>query len=119
MFCNKCGTEVEASARFCNKCGNQLNNMGSIVFFRENHYVGCLLPIKVFLDGNLVASVENGKEVKVETTIGKHKVMFDVWSGNGQDEIELTNEHPNVKVTFKLGMGAFTSKPKIINITNI
>lgn len=119
MFCNKCGAEVEENARFCVKCGNQLNDMGSIVFARENHYAGCLIPIKVYLDGNLVASVENGKEVKVEASIGKHRIMFDLWSGNGQDEIELTNQHPNIKVNFKLGMGAFTSKPKITSIVNL
>lgn len=119
MFCNKCGTEVEKEARFCNKCGNQLKNTGSIIFAREGHYTGCLVPIKVYLDGTLVASVDNGKEVKVETTLGKHKIMFDVWSGNGQDEVELTNQNPNIKVNFKLGMGAFTSKPKITSIVNI
>ena len=45
--------------------------------------------------------------------------MFDLWSGNGAEEIEITKEHPNVKVTFKLKMGVVTTKPQIIKIENI
>ena len=45
--------------------------------------------------------------------------MFDLWSGNGADEVEVTSEHPNIKVIFKLGMGAITSKPKIISVINL
>ncbi len=29
-------------------------------------------------------------------------------------KIEITKEHPNVKVTFKLKMGVVTTKPQII-----
>ena len=110
MFCNKCGSEVKEGEKFCNKCGErQLPDMGSIVFARQNKY----------MDGNLVASVGNGKEVTVPASIGTHKVAFDLWSGNSITDIEVTKEHPNIKVVFKLGMGALTSKPKIVEIINL
>ncbi len=120
MFCNKCGSEVKEGEKFCNKCGErQLPDMGSIVFARQNKYSGCLIDIKIYMDGNLVASVGNGKEVTVPASIGTHKVAFDLWSGNSITDIEVTKEHPNIKVVFKLGMGALTSKPKIVEIINL
>lgn len=123
MFCNKCGAEVDLTGKFCTKCGQLLENYpqqgSSIIFARENQFYGVLIPIKIFMDGQLVAQVGAGKEVKVPATIGKHRIAFDLWSGNGQYDIEVTQEHPNIKVTFKLGVGAVTSKPKIVSIVNV
>lgn len=123
MYCNKCGAEIDTDAKFCGKCGNKLenysNNDGSITFFRENQFYGVVIPIKVFLDGNLVATINAGNEAKIPVTIGKHTIAFNLWSGNGMYDVEVTKEHPNIKVTFKLGVGVVTSKPKIVSITNI
>lgn len=120
MFCNQCGEKIEDDAKFCNKCGFKIaKEMGSITFSRENKYYGCLIEVKIYMDGNLVASVGNGKEVTVPASVGMHKIAFDVWSGNGINDIEITKDHPNIKVVFKLGMGALTSKPKITEIINL
>ena len=76
--------------------------------------------IELINEGNTIPFIARyRKEVTVNTTIGKHKIMFDLWSGNGAEEIEITKEHPNVKVTFKLKMGVVTTKPQIIKIENI
>lgn len=119
MYCNQCGKEIADDARFCTSCGFQINNMGSIIFARENQFYGSVVPIKIFMDGQLVATVNSGREVKVPATIGNHKVAFNLWSGNGQFDIEVPANHPDIKVTFKLGVGAVTSKPKILSITNV
>lgn len=127
MFCTKCGSEVEDNAMFCTKCGNKIENKevnianesGSIIFAREKQFYGVLIPIKVYLDGIEVASVSAGKEVKVSADIGKHRIAFNLWSGNGQYDVEVSSEHPNIKVNFKLSMGVVTSKPKITSIENI
>lgn len=122
MYCTKCGAEVDNNSSFCTKCGNKLENYnreGSIIFARENQFYGVLIPIDIFLDGEKVASVSAGKEVKVSATIGKHRIAFNLWSGNGQYDIETTELNPNIKVTFKLGVGAITSKPKIVKIENV
>ena len=119
MYCNKCGAEIDINSNFCTKCGNKLENYnknGSITFVRENQFYGVIIPIDVFLDGQKVASVSAGKEVTVPTTIGKHKIAFNLWSGNGQYDIEIKPEKPNIRVTFKLGVGLVTSKPKIVSI---
>ena len=120
MYCTECGQKVENNASFCTKCGNKLENyQASIIFARENQFYGVLIPITVYLDGKKVASVGAGKEEKIPTTIGKHRLAFDLWSGNGQYDIEVTEANPNIKVTFKLGIGAMTSKPKIVKIENV
>jgi hypothetical protein len=122
MFCNKCGEKVDQNAKFCNKCGEKLEGYiktGSITFRRDGQYYGCLVPVKVFLDNNLVMSLGIGEEQTVQTTIGKHRIDFNVMGGNGGDEIELTEKSPNKKVIFKLGMGMITAKPKIISVLDI
>lgn len=122
MFCNKCGAEIDINAKFCNKCGAALEGYiktGNITFRREGQYYGCLVNTKVFLDNNLVGSMGVGEELTIPTTVGKHRVDFNVMGGNGGQEIEVTEQHPNIKVIFKLGMGAITAKPKIISILNV
>lgn len=122
MYCTNCGEEIENNTNFCTKCGSKLENNnteGSITFSRINQFYGVLIPITIYLDGEKVASVDAGKEVKIPATIGKHRLAFNLWSGNGQYDIEITKEHTDIKVTFKLGMGLVTSKPKIISIENI
>ena len=127
MFCTKCGSEVEDSAMFCTKCGNKIENKdvsivnesASITFAREKQFYGVIVPIKVYLDGIKVASVSAGKEEKVPVSIGKHRIAFNLWSGNGQYDVEVSSEHPNIKVNFKLSMDVVTSKPEITSIENI
>lgn len=127
MFCTKCGSEIEDNAMFCTKCGNEIENKdvsivnerASITFAREKQFYGVIVPIKVYLDGIEVASVSAGKEEKVPVSIGKHRIAFNLWSGNGQYDVEVSREYPNIKVNFKLSMGIVTSKPKITSIENI
>ena len=127
MFCTKCGNEIKNNSNFCTKCGNKLNNNveaitnqeGSIIFAREKQFYGVLVPIKVYLDGKEVASLKAGNEAKITVFIGKHRIAFNLWSGNGQYDVEVSNEHPNIKVNFKLGIGAITSEPRITSIENM
>lgn len=123
MFCNKCGAEVDNTAKFCNKCGATIEGekagTASIVFRREGSLAAALVPTKVFVDNNLVGSLGVGEEMTIATTVGKHRVDFNIMGGNGGDEIEITSEHPNIKVLFKIAMGMITAKPKIISIQNL
>ena len=121
MFCNQCGVQIDENANFCNKCGFKIPKpeIGSIIFAREQQFYGSLVKIKIYMDGNLVASVGPGEQVRVNTTIGNHQIAFDLWSGNKLETITITKENPNIKVNFKLGVGAISSKPKIVSIENV
>ena len=95
MFCNKCGKEVEETSKFCTNCGNSLEGYltkGTITFERQNQFYGVLVPIKIFIDGKLITSVAAGKSEKVRMPFGKHRIAFDIWSGNGQYDIEITEK---------------------------
>lgn len=123
MFCNKCGEEVGVGAKFCNKCGatveESTTGTASIVFRREGGLAAALVPVKVFLDNNLVGSLGVGEEMTVNSAVGKHRVDFNIMGGNGGGDIEIVSEHPNIKVLFKVSMGMITAKPKIISIQNL
>lgn len=126
MFCTKCGNEIKDNSKFCIKCGNKLNNekeittsKGSITFVRKKQFYGMIVPVKIFIDGREVTSLSVEGTAEISLGLGKHSIAFDLWSGNGEYDIELTNEHPNKKLTFKLSMGAFSSKPKVISVEDI
>ena len=122
MFCNKCGAEIDINDKFCNSCGEKIENkdIGSIIFKREKQYYGCIVPIKVFMDGNLVATLNSNTEVTVNTTIGKHKIMFDLWSGNGAEEdlTRLRNLAMVIKDTALCGLGQTSPNPVLSTMDN-
>lgn len=122
MFCRNCGEELKADSKFCVKCGSKIEENianGNITFTRIKQFYGVLVPIKVFLDGQEVASLKSGEEKTIPVSIGMHKLAFNLWSGKGMFDIEVTKENPNIKVSFKLSSGVVTTKPKIISIENI
>ena len=73
---------------------------GSIIFVRQTQFYGVIVPIKIYVDGKDMGSMNAGERKKVITPVGKHKIAFNVWSGNGQYDIELTEEHPNIQIDF-------------------
>lgn len=122
MFCNKCGEKLSDDAQFCTKCGYKVNNnheMGTIVFKRLGQFYGSIAQIKIFLDGQMIASLGTNQEVKVNAPIGMHQVEFGYWCGSGQNTIYLTKENPNIRINIKLGVGLVTSDPKIVSVENI
>lgn len=119
MYCSNCGEKLEGSVKFCSNCGNTINTDGTITFERKNQFYGVLVPIKVFLDGNLVATLNANSNKVVPVSFGTHKIAFNLWSGNNQYDITVTKDEPNIKVLFKLSVGLVTSKPKILSIESI
>ena len=92
---------------------------GSITFVRQKQYYGSLVPINVYVDGKVAGTLGIGKSFKFNTTVGKHHIAFDLWSGNEQYDVEIKEENPNIQIEFKLNFGLITSKPKIVSVTNI
>lgn len=122
MVCSKCGEKANKDVKFCQKCGNKLvkeDGDARITFSRKKQFYGVLVPIKIYLDGNLVGSVKSNESITIDTTVGNHRIAFNLWSGNGQYDVNIVKENPNVRVNLKLSMGLVTSKPKIVNIENI
>ena len=118
MFCPKCGTEIANDSKFCKACGNsiKINHKGKITFHRIGRYVGCLVGINISIDGQKVGTVSNDGTLAVDVPIGKHKVVFDLWSGVSQTEIEVTEEFPNIFVDIKIKTGLITNQIQVVNI---
>ena len=101
MFCTKCGNKLSDDSKFCTSCGNNVKpviKMGKITFKRIGRYV------------------ENNGELTVNVPVGKHKVVFSIWSGTNDEEIEVTADKPNVYADIKLKMGALVNRTEIVNI---
>ena len=121
MYCNNCGKEIKDDATFCNNCGNKVvqeENDSYIIFERKKQFYGVLVPINIYLDGKQVASLKSNETEKVLTSVGNHRIAFNLWSGNGMYDINIAKGE-NVKVIFKLSMGLVTSEPEIISIEKI
>lgn len=118
MFCTKCGKEIPNDSIFCTSCGNSIKNnkMGKITFHRLGRFAGCAVGISINIDGKKVGSVANDGTLIVDVPIGTHKVVFDLWSGISQEEIEVTEDCPNVFVDIRLKMGLITNTIEIVNI---
>lgn len=118
MFCTKCGKEIPNDSKFCTNCGNsiKIKQKGKITFHRIEKYVACLVGISVNIDGKIAGSVANGGTLTVDVPIGNHKVIFDLWSGVSQTDIEVTEEFPNVFVDIKIKTGLITNKIEVVNI---
>lgn len=74
MFCRNCGKEIPDESQFCKHCGNKVknveetNNMEVVnnsnkqikaTFHRQKKFTGCLVPMRVYIDGQLIASLDN------------------------------------------------------------
>lgn len=120
MFCTKCGKEITENTKFCNNCGSVINaQMGSITFKRKKQFIGCLMPISIYVDNILVGSVMVGDDRKVPVAVGNHTIKLGFWGHKTPYEISLTEENPNIEVEYKIKMGLLISTVKITNINNI
>ena len=102
------------------KMNDELNKLSTKIKDSTDTMVIKSMYAKDELDEKIKEARKNLDETKkVLTNVGTHRIAFNLWSGNGQYDINITKENRNVKVVFKLSMGLVTSKPKIISIENI
>lgn len=124
MYCQNCGAKISENQNFCASCGisvstsitSEVNKIGSITFHRVSRFVGCIIDFDVYINGQNMGILKNGGDLKVKLPIGKYKVTFSLWSGTNTQEIEITNDMPNIYAEVKLKMGFLVNKPKIIKI---
>ena len=80
MKCEKCGNEIINYEKFCVKCGEKTiyadASFGTITVTRKSSFYGCAIPFKVFVDGKLANTINNGKTITLNVPYGEHKVSF-------------------------------------------
>ena len=120
MFCTNCGKEIGIDSKFCTSCGQSIQNenpkLGKLIFHRVKSVYGCAIGIKIYVDGELIGTINNDGTIEHSVSIGNHKIGFSLWSGANQKEINVTDEFPNVYLDIKLKMGFLTTTPEIVNI---
>ncbi len=131
MFCNKCGKEIPNESEFCKFCGTKIdralfeqnikapeNKTVKVVFTRRKRLMGCAIPIRIFVDGNNVASLKNGASAEVELPAGTHKVVFDTFGEAYQKEIDFSSEYSKIYVNSVMRMGLVSGIAQIESIVN-
>ena len=111
---------------FCTECGNKLNENGvcenctsskdkKIIVTREKKVLGFAISFPVFVDGENIGSLGNGKSLEVNVAPGKHLVEFRCVEKTITQKVTL-DKNDSVEVTCKASMGLIAA---IANITNV
>lgn len=86
MFCTKCGSKIKDDSTFCEHCGNKVNGVnennssqGSILFRRNNSFVGVIIGISIYIDGNLWKELRNSCDLEIKLPSGRHAISYKVW----------------------------------------
>ncbi len=133
MFCTNCGKEIPEESQFCKYCGNNIKQNGQIekaestnitektvkvTFHRLKKFTGCLVPMYIYVDKQLVATLKNNEIYETNVTCGKHKIIIEMWSAVSEREVDFPEDYTNVYIDVKLKMGLITNKAEIASIRN-
>lgn len=136
MKCEKCGN-VNNQGNFCTVCGNNLGvmntnvimnnsypqqpsnnqNMGMVNIYRENNFVGIIVPFDIFVDGFLMGTVANDSTTQVPLYFGTHTIEIKQGLNKSAVQQIIVNEQNRViNMTVSMKMGFFQNKLEISNI---
>ena len=136
MKCEKCGY-VNNQGNFCTVCGNSLGvmntnvimnnsypqqpsnnqNMGMVNIYRENNFVGIIVPFDIFVDGFLMGTVANDSTTQVPLYFGTHTIEIKQGLNKSAVQQIIVNEQNRViNMTVSMKMGFFQNKLEISNI---
>lgn len=120
MICKKCGKEIPDSSNFCKYCGTNVeeNCKIKVIFQRTKKILGFAIPMKVIIDGNLVATLKNGETQEVEVTAGEHKVIIDTIGEINEQLLTFSSEYSRTYIELVMKMGLVTGKAHIASIKN-
>lgn len=133
MFCTNCGKEIPEESQFCKYCGNKIKQNGQVektentnitektvrvTFHRLKKFTGCLVPMYIYVDKQLVATLKNNETYETNVTCGKHKIIIEMWSAVSEREVDFPEDYTNVYIDVKLKMGLITNKAEIASIRN-
>lgn len=136
MKCEKCGN-VNNQGNFCTVCGNSLGvmntnvimnnsypqqpsnnqNIGMVNIYRENNFVGIIVPFDIFVDGFLMGTVANDSTTQVPLYFGTHTIEIKQGLNKSAVQQIIVNEQNRViNMTVSMKMGFFQNKLEISNI---
>lgn len=138
MFCTNCGKEIPDISNFCTYCGSKVKKTEEninvqetqeknientqktikVIFHRMKKFIGCAVPISIYIDKKIVGSLDNDGTLEVDVPYGTHNIILEMWSGVNEQQLTFSEEYSKVYLDVKIKMGAITNKPEIISIKN-
>lgn len=122
MFCClKCGKELKVGEKFCESCGEKTQyadmKFGQITFKRDNNYFGCVIPFKIFVDGERVGTISSGATSTFNYPVGEHEVAINSSNDKKRRTINVSEgKEVIINVTTNMWAFSFTAKGKIKSI---
>ena len=114
MKCTNCNTEVEDNKNFCPSCGNKLGEY-TLIVTRKKKTMGFAIPFPIYVDGNKICDLQNGKTVTYNLNKGKHTVSINSVEKNMEKEFILDEDHKCFEIVFRAQMGLIAARPVIIS----
>ena len=115
MNCPNCNEQIEENKNFCPKCGTKLGEY-ILVVTRQKRAMGFAIPFPIYVDGQKVADLSNGKSFTYNLTKGNHTVTIDSVEKKLNQGIVLDEEHKSVEIVFCAQIGLIAAVPKLLNI---
>lgn len=120
MYCLKCGKELKVGEKFCENCGEKTQyadmKFGKITFKRDNNYIGCAIPFKIFIDGEKKGSLSAGGKLSFDYPVGEHEIALNSLNDKSLRTITLGENEVTVNVGIRMFALSFTAKGKIKSV---
>lgn len=100
----------EADTLSLNSTAESLNSYATITLKRKSRIVGALVPDKVFLNGNYVGDIKNGKTLDIKTTVPDNRIMIIDNDGNQSKEVFVATLKEGEHINVLLNSGKFTQE---------
>lgn len=96
---------------------NKVENIDTVKvrFHRLKSMVSSVVPMYIYIDEELVATLKNDETIEANVKYGKHKIKIDMF-GETEKELDFSEENKNVDIDLKTKMGMITSKVEIVSI---
>ena len=115
MFCSVCGNRLNEN-NICLNCANNPNFVNAIIHRKKSIY-GCAIPVKVFIDGNLIGKLGSNETLSVMRPIGNHKVAFELGTGTPEYDVVVPQGFKIMNLEFKIKMKLLNNQIEIISCT--
>ena len=115
MKCPNCGIEVEDNKNFCPSCGTKLGEY-TLIVTRKRKAMGFAIPFPIFVDGNKIGDIKNGKSISYNLTKGAHKVSINSVEKKLEQTIIFDDENKKAEIIFAAQIGLISANPYLIEI---
>jgi len=114
MKCINCNKEVDDNKNFCPSCGTKLGEC-TLIVTRKKKAMGFAIPFPIYVDGNKIGDIQNGKTITYNLIKGKHTVSINSVEKNMEKEFTFDDEHKCFEIVFCAQMGLVAARPNIIS----